>query len=261
MEFKSGQQLFVNGKWYMDVVSVDGESIKVRIKFYEGQSKDFFQYKTIKLPSKLFMNCQEDSFLIRCTVNETELKKNIGSLINRLVKELDILKVFEDGMGAVANPGLSGTPGVPGSAGSGDINAGGILPPSEFGMQIHPKVNAKIRKKLKTKTGKPIVKQPVISLHKENVETIELDNTINSEPDYKLNLYQFLDYPTDNEYDIKFIDTINKWRPTFLEISSQRIKQYFKDLYNVNKSLIKDKTSEWFQNNILILGEITDIED
>jgi hypothetical protein len=71
-------------------------------------------------------------------------------------------------------------------------------------------------------------------------------------------VYQFLDYPVDNDWDIKFIETISEWRPEFLETSMERIKQYFKDLYKTNRALIKDKCSEWFQNNILVLGDITE---
>lgn len=266
--FSKGQQLYINGKWYMDIKDVDQNQIKVRIKYYEGNDKKYYAYKIISLPISMFTDIEQTDYITKAKIDPIELKKRIGSLINRLVKETDMSMLFEDGgalasagntagMGAVSSPGMSGTPGVPGAAGSGDIGGGGILPASEFGLMRHPKVNKKIRKKLKTKVGKAIVKQPVILLTKENNE----ETVVNSENDYKNLLYEFLDYPTDNDIDIQFLEIINKLRPTFLELSSQRIKAYFKKLYEVNKSLINTKTSEWFQNNLFILGEITETEE
>ena len=77
------------------------------------------------------------------------------------------------------------------------------------------------------------------------------DETTDNE--YKKLIFDFLDYPTDNDYDNKIIDVINKIRKTFVTSSSDVIKSYFKNLYELNKSYIKNKTSEWFQNNILII--------
>lgn len=262
MEISKGQQLYVNNKWYMDVIDVNDTKVKVRIKYYEGVKKDVYFYKEISLPKDLFTNLKENEYIVYTKVNQVELKKIIGSLINKLIKEDDITKMFEDGsvgagMGAVSNPGLSGTPGVVGNAGSGDVS-GSVLPGSsnEFALEIHPKVNKKIRKKLKTKAGKAVVKQPVIELTENVVSTEEL-----TENEYKSKVYAFLDYPTDNEYDHKFIQVVNKIRPSFLDTSGQRIKQYFKNLYNMNKSLIKLRTSDWFQNYILVLADIEDTEE
>lgn len=268
MELKPNDQLFVNNKWYFDVKSVDGQDIKVRMKYFEGPKKDMYIYKVIKLPLNLFKNLEIYNFVIKCVVIEKELKQLIGGLIDRLVREPDITKIVED-MGAVSSPGVNSTPGMMGSAGSGDIGSFGgasVMPSSEFGLEIVPKANRKkIKKMLKsgtdtknpTKNGKSsIIKTPIINLFKENADT----DVLTSDNDYKLLVYQFLDYPTDNDWDIKFIDTINELRPQFLDTCSQRIKQYFKDLYNTNRTLVKDKCSEWFINNMLILGEITETE-
>jgi hypothetical protein len=264
--FKRGDQLFINKKWYMDINDVNDEKkqLDVRIKYYESNDKKIYNYKIITLSMDLFTNIIVSNFIINATINPIELKKRIGSLINRLIIEYDmnqllenlnIKDVLEDGMGAVSSPGLSGTPGLPGTAGSGDVS-NSILPANTFGLEMDREPNKRIRKKLKTKAGKVLIKQPVILLTKENITNDEL-----TENDYKNTLYMFLDYPTDNDIDIKIINSINKLRPTFLEISSQRIKEYFKKLYIVNKSLIKTKSSDWFQNNLLILGEITDNEE
>jgi len=268
MELKPNDQLYVNNKWYFDVKSIDGQDIKIRIKYFEGTNKQLFLYKIIKLPLELFKNIEDYKFVIKCTVIERDLKQQIGGLIDRLVKESDITQIVED-MGAVVSPGINSIPGMTGSAGSGDIASFGgtsVMPSNEFGLEILPKANRKKIKKLlqggshtknPTKNGKSsIIKTPIINLFKENNEI----DVLQSDNDYKLLVYQLLDYPADNEYDIKFIDVINDLRSNFLDTSSQRIKQYFKDLYNTNKTLIKDKCSEWFVNNILILGEITESE-
>lgn len=254
---KPGDQLFINNKWYFDVKSIDGQDIKVRIKYYEGANKDYFLYKVIKLPVSLFKDVMLDKFMVKVTVSEKDLKHQIGGLIDRLVKENDIMSIVED-MGAVSSPGMSGTPGVPGSAGSGDIVSFGgsssVLPANSFGLDIIPKVNRKQLKKIMKKghSTKNGIRKPLLNLLKEEVSS----DVLASDNDYKLQLYQFLDYPADNDWDIKFINVINDWRASFLEASSQRIKQYFKDLYETNKALIKDKCSEWFQNNMIVLAEV-----
>jgi len=254
---KSGDQLFINNKWYFDVKNIDGQDIKVRIMYYEGANKDYFLYKVIRLPLSLFKDCVTDKFMIRCAVSEKDLKHQIGGLMDRLVKESDIMSIVED-MGAVSSAGMSGTPGVPSSAGSGDIGSFGggssVLLANSFGLEIIPKVNRKQLKKIikkghNTKNG---IRKPLLNLMKEEVSS----DVLASDNDYKLQLYQFLDYPTDNDMDIKFIEVINDWRASFLEASSQRVKQYFKDLYKTNKALINDKCSEWFQNNIIILADV-----
>lgn len=256
--FKAGDQLYVNNKWYFDVKSVDDTNIKVRINYTEGPKKLAF-YKVITLPVKLFNDVAKDSFITTCTVVDKELKQQIGGLIDRLVKEpniINIIKTNED-MGAVSSPGMSGTPGVPGSAGSGDVST--VLPAGSFGLEIVPKNNKKQMRKLlkRGKNDKYGIKTPLINLFKENVvaNQEETDSLI-SDNDYKLNVYQFLDYPTDNDWDMKFIGVINEWRPTFIETSMERLQQYFKDLYTTNATLIKKNCSEWFQNNIIILGNI-----
>ena len=251
-DLKIADQLFVNNKWYFDIVNIDDKNITVRIKYYEGTTKQYFLYKNIKLPINIFTNCEKYNFIYKCTIDNALLKKQIGGLIDRIVKEIDINTIIENvsGMGAVVSPGLSGTPGLPGTAGSGDIS-GTILPSNEYGLQIVPKTNRKkINNILKKSKMKSLIKQPIINLFKENLD-LEI-----TENDYKRKLYEFLDYPTDNDWDIKFIIIINEWRPTFAEISNERIKEYFKILYKTNKSLIDTNCSEWFQNNILILSDI-----
>lgn len=254
-------QLYVNNKWYMDVTEIDSDNVKVRIKYYENpNNKSYYLYKNIKLPISIFSNFNEDSFIIKCIINEKEFKEIIGGLIDRIVKENDITKILEDaGMGAVVSPGLSGTPGLPGTSGSGDISGvsttASVLPSNEYGLEIDTTLNKKIRKKMfKSKNAKRIniIKQPVLIL-KEQSEDIHNNNTDN---DYKTILYQFLDYPVDNDYDIKFIKIISKFRPLILNISTEILKSYFKNLYTTNKSLIIDNCSDWFINNMYILANI-----
>ncbi len=250
-----GTQLFVNNKWYFDIKSVDTENVRVRIKYYEGSNKAFSIYKVIKLPVSIFKNVEPYSFIYKCTVADKDLKREIGGLIDRLVREQDITRIMED-MGSVSSPGLSGVAGQTGSAGSGDISS--VLPAGSFGLEKTSLANKKQMKRIvrKGKNVKNGIRTPLLNLFKENADP-DVDAQV-SDNDYKLSVYQFLDYPTDNDWDIKFLETINEWRASFLEASMQRIKQYFMDLYNTNRALIKNKCSDWFQNNIIILGDIKD---
>ena len=130
------------------------------------------------------------------------------------------------------------------------------MPSGEFGLEIVPKSNRRqIRKMLKKgKNTKNGIGTPLLNVLKEANETGEEF----SDNDYKQTLYEFLDYPADNEYDIQFINTINEWRPDFLSVSAERIKQYFTALYKTNKALIVNKCSDWFKNNISVLGDIAE---
>lgn len=266
MELKQNDQLYVNGKWYMDIIKIEDTIITIRIKYYETDKKDYYLYKNIKLSTTLFSDFNLKNTIITCKINEVLLKKQIGSLIYRLVKESDITSLFEDvaGMGAVSNPGLSGTPGIPGSAGSDISNTSmpaSVMPGNSFGLEIDTPLNKKVRKKLKTKVGKSIIKSPIINLYKESVEFVdnrkrELVLPDNVDINYKNTLYTFLDYPAEIDYDINFINTINAHRAEFLSMSMDRIKLYFQDLYKLNKSIITKKCSDWFNNNIIILANI-----
>ena len=243
-----GLQLYVNNKWYFDVFTTDADKTEVRVKYYESANLTTPRYKVVKIPTKMFNLKETVGDVTYCQINEYDLKNTIGSLINRLVKEVDYNKIYEDGMGAVVSPGINATPGLSGTPGSGDI--GSVMPQGEYGMMIHPKGNAKKRKKLKTKVGKPAIKQPFMILTKENFVEVETD------ADYKTNLFTFLDYPYDQDMEIKFIKMINKNRSNFLNVSSQRLKLYFKDLYEANKTLIEKSTGDFFQNMVLKLADL-----
>jgi len=248
MKINTNDQLYVNDKWFFDVFDIKDSNIVVRIKYKENPKIETYLYKKIALPLELFKVTNKKGFVTYCKVDNMQLRNQIGGLIDRIAKEQDITALFEDsaGMGDVSMSGISSLPGVPGDSGSGDV--GGLLPASSVGFQILSPYLKKSRKKIKTVAGKSIIKQPIINL-KENNETEESDS------DYKTKVFDFLDYPTDNEYDIKFIDVINKNRNAFLNVSADTVKAYFRNLHKMNKTLITSKTSEWFQNNIIILKD------
>lgn len=273
---QENDQLYINGKWYFDVLSVESDSIKVRLKYYETATKNYYSYKVIKLPKNLFQTPTVDNFIVRCQVHEPSLKQEIGGLINRLAVETDVVALAEKitalkedaaaangsntgGMGAVVNPGLSGVPGQIGSFGSGDISTtvkfastkGGVLPKNSYGLQIMSKGNMKHNRKSSKKQKGTLIKKPLMNIGESS--QIELTN---SDHDYKTSVYTFLDYPADNENDLKFIGIVSEYRPEMLEISKERLVQYFRDLYNTNRALIKTKCSNWFQNAILNLAQL-----
>lgn len=255
MELKVGHQIYLNSKFFLDVIEID-KKITVRIKYKEG---DFFHYKNIDLPLSLFKNCKgNDNFgLIYCNISAVELKKHIGGLVNKMIKEPNVYELFENatsavgantsGMGAVSNPGLSGVPGTPGTMGSGDVSTH-----FDFGLQKLPIGNKKHidvllkgKKKKKNKIKEPILN--IINLK----ENIEID--IESETDYKLQLFTFLDYPYNNDQDAEIIDSISKHREEFTIISSERIKTYLNLFYDLNKTFILANASEELINKLEVL--------
>lgn len=259
MELIPGQQLYVNSKWFMDVKAIDNQDVKVRIKYSEGTEQKFI-YKVIKLSQNLFMDPTVKNGITYCRVNDNDLRKAIGGLVDRMAKEKDVYSLLEDaaGMGAVSMAGLSGVPGVPGTAGSGDIGNTLVSKPAiaagTYGLEDLSKTAKYLRKHFKKgRKQKDGIKTPLLNVLKE-ANDVENKNTDN---DYKLTLYQFLDYPYDNEFDIKMVNVVNEWRPSFLEASAVRIKLYFSDLYKANKDLIKKNCTDQFINQIMVLGEIS----
>lgn len=242
-----GNQLYVNKKWYMDIINIIDDILLLQIK-YKINNNIF--YKQIKIKKDLFKENEVINGIIYCTINEKDLKYVIGTLINKLVKEKDINKLFED---AVSMPGLSGTPGIPGATGSGDISRGvtgsSILPSNSFGLEIDRPENKRIRKKIKKikkkeKKRKPLIKSPVVQLSKIKNENMTDDL------EYKTKLFIFLDLPAQNDIDDSLLKSINKERSLFSEISSTRIKNYLNKFYKYNKTLIELDSSKRFKNGI-----------
>ena len=256
MELKVGHQIYLNSKFFLDVIEID-KKITVRIKYKEGNS---YHYKNIDLPLALFKNCKgnDELGLVYCSIPAIELKKHIGGLVNKMIKEPNVYEIFENavsagpgntaGMGAVSNPGLSGTPGVTGSMGSGDVSTH-----FDFGLQKHPISNKKhldVLMKNKSKKKKNKIKKPFLNTVNLS-ENIEID--MNSENDYKLRLFTFLDFPYNNDKDQEIIDSIAEHRDEFTIISSERIKIYLNLFYDLNKTFILANASEELINELEVL--------
>jgi hypothetical protein len=249
---KQGNELYINNQWYWDILKVDTDNVEVRIKYIEGNN--LHMYKNISLPKSIFNDCSQVNNVIHCIIDKSKLKSIIGGLINRLVKSPNIYDIFENvvsvspgnsvGMGDVSNPGLSGTPGTVGSAGSGDVSSF-----INFGIEKIPASNMKhikqITKKRKNKKKNETVLRNPIHLLFENLA----DGNI-TDNQFKQFFFEFLDHPIENGYDEVVINSINKNRPEFLQISKQRLQAYLQMFYDTNKAFIDNKTSERLQNTL-----------
>jgi len=275
MELQAGHQIYLNKKYFLDVIDIS-DKITVRVKYLDNPNSNYYKYKEIKLPLDLFNDCKgnDEIGVVYCNVSNVELKKQIGGLVNKLVKEPNVYEIFENvvaaspgntgGMGAVANPGLSGTPGITGTSGSGDISSfistgskSSAHTHYDFGLQKLPKGNKKhidlLTKGKKKKKKKDKVKKPVLN----TINLSEnLDNVQETENEYKLKLFTFLDYPVENDYDIEVIESISEYKDDFTVISVERIKAYLKIFYETNKNFLNKKVSEYVLNQIKILADI-----
>lgn len=280
MELEKGHQIYINNKYFLDVIEISNK-LKLRVKYKENDNDNFFKYTEIDLPLNLFQNCKgnEEYGIIYCNISNIELKKHIGGLINKMVKEPNIYELFENaisstpgntaGMGSVSMPSMSGTPGIPGGSGSGDIS--GFLSTGskssahthfDFGMQKLPKGNKKHldlftpkSKSSKKKSKKKQPKTPVFNTLNVS-ENIDINIDTQTENSYKAELFNFLDLPVNNDYDKYILDAIGKYRNDFKLISSERIKNYLKIFYETNKNYLNTYASENILNNILKLAEI-----
>lgn len=263
MELIKGQEIFVNNKWWFDIVDIKDGKVHCKIEYVEGTPDNKKHYKIIKIDQNKFTKGDDQ---IHWSIDETWMKKEFGSLVNRIIKSQNIYSLFEDaasagntgGMGAVSMAGLSGSPGVPGSAGSGDISGPALgpsvkyFPKGTYGISDLSKNIKQLRKLAKKgKLNKMGVKKPLLDVLKENSE---IDTF--SENDFKRKLYDFLDYPWERENELAIIDTINDQRPEFGNISSDRIIQYLQDLWKVNYSFIKSGCSDQFIDQLAIIGDI-----
>lgn len=271
-----GDQLFVNNKWYFDVTEAQDSIIVVRVRYKENPKVENYIYRTIAIEKNLIKDITPHSFVKKCKIDERTLRNVLGSLVDRIAKEQDVTTIFEDaslagpantaGMGAVVMPGINSTPGVMGSFGSGDKPATKMkvqkkLPSNAIGLEILPKERIKQRKKIKTHKGTPIVKNPILDLTKSKVsEALTDDDTVN-DLEFKNNFFAMLDYPTDNETDMIMIDAMNGQRKKCLNVSGEIIKRYIKDFYTLNKTRITSECSEWFQNQLMVLGDIENNEE
>jgi hypothetical protein len=242
----AGNELYVNNKWFFDVISITEASLEVRIKYKEAQNRQYELYKIVKLPIDLVTIEETKNNLIYCTIDNTKLKTLWGSLVDRIVKESNPynIKINEDassdggntvGMGDVSNATLSGTPGVPGGAGSGDIYNTVI---SSSTLYRGAKSN---------KPNKENLKKALLNILGMKEDLQYGDNTDN---DYKVLVYQFLEYPWTKDIEIDLINEILEWKAEFLDASPVRIKLYFKELFDLNSSLINSKCSDTFINQI-----------
>lgn len=223
--FQLGDQLWVNNKWFFDIMSINESDLVVRVKYKESIDRKYELYKQIKLPLDTIQSNESNDMFISIKLDEFKLKKYWGSLVDRLIKTHNpyMFKINED---AVSNPGFSGTPGVPGTSGSGDISNNVLI------------------------SNNQTVKKVMLDLIDVN-ETLETDNQ--TENDYKKLVYNFLDYPWELDVEIDLCKEISNQRDEFLIASSVRIKDYFKDLSNINRALIS-KCSDIFQNDLLDLN-------
>ncbi len=133
-----GDQLYVNEKWFWDVIGITNDMAIIQIYYIFGYPKPQITRKSFKYPIKdIFI--ESESMYKNTSIDENKLRKVIGNLIDQILIQDNILEsiILEDGsgtaavstssstgMGAVTSPGISCTPGVPGTSGS-DVAVGG----------------------------------------------------------------------------------------------------------------------------------------
>jgi len=247
IEIKINDQLFVNNKWYFDIVDINDNIIKVRIQYKENPNIEKYLYKNINIDKSLFDKVEEYKYFFKCTIDENKLRQNIGNLISRIKIEKDYSFIYEDaavaansaGMGDVAAPGINSTPGAYGSVGSADFGAPAYTTPSE-----KPNMGSNVvgeKKKKKTKKDKIKLKTPTIKL-----ETFSNINDIN---DIKTNILNLIDYPDLNKHDLYFVELINKNKVVLMNSSIPVVQKFMDDLKQLNNELYSF-CSEYFMDEI-----------
>lgn len=252
VEINVNDQLYVNDKWYFDIININDNIVQVRIKYKENPNIENYLYKSINLDKSFFdqVDKDESTKLIRVNLDEKKLRSTIGNLIDRIKIEIDYSFIYEDGggaasvgntggFGAVVAPGVNPVPGQQGTPGSGDIST--VLGPSTIKpADLLGKPYKKHQKSLKKKKkSKKQIKKPV--LFAENYS--EEDNDLKSE------LLDLINYPEKNEYDILFTNEIKNKIDELVKVSKETIKTYLANLIDFNNTKFKS-CSEWLRNAI-----------
>lgn len=238
-----GTDVFINSKWWFDILSIKDGIVEVRVELVDGQ------WKKLQIDQDQFIKAECDC---DWKISQEWLQKRFGGIVNKFKISKHTYSLFEDtsGMGGVAMAGLSGTPGVPGTSGSGDVGDrafGPFIKRGTYGIEDLGKNIKTLKKLVKGGTlNKRGLKKPLLSILKEG----------SNEPDFLKSLYEFLDYPWSNDTDLSIISEINDWRPEFTKTSSQRIKQYLNDLWKINLFLIRNNCSDQFISQYMVIAGI-----
>lgn len=180
---KIGDQLFVNNKWYFDVIGIYGEDLLIQIFYMFGYPKQQITRKAFKINKNLIFIEKENDIYKYVSISENKLKTLIGTLIDQILiqADLDLSIVVKEsiinedggvavasagtttGMGAVVSPGSPTTPGVSGTAGSDTA----IVTTSSNGFDF----DRSLKKKKKTNEEFDFVKYNNSQKNKEIIDT------------------------------------------------------------------------------------------
>ena len=97
IELLAGDEIYVNGKWFWDVIKADQEYVTVKMyynKEYPGISTP--NSSNIKIPRDAFSVFSENNGIKYCLIGETTLKKLTGGLFRLLKVQQDISELMEN---------------------------------------------------------------------------------------------------------------------------------------------------------------------
>src|SRR5574343_990001 len=96
IELLAGDEIYVNGKWFWDVIKADQKYVTVKMyynKEYPGINTP--NSSSIKIPKEAFSIFSENNGIKYCMIGETTLKKLTGGLFRLLKVQQDISELME----------------------------------------------------------------------------------------------------------------------------------------------------------------------
>jgi hypothetical protein len=92
MKIRVGDELFVNSKWYWDVVSIQGKTLGLQMPYSEGDNN--YLSKVVQVPSGIIKVISGTEGMYNAEINEGELKKLLGPFIAKLVLQPDVYSII-----------------------------------------------------------------------------------------------------------------------------------------------------------------------
>lgn len=98
MKFKAGDELYVNDKWYFDVMSVNGDKVALQMYYKTGYpGEDGLRTAVKEVPAEIInFDSEYSSGRYKAHIKSTELKQYVGGLIGNLVQSPDVYAMLND---------------------------------------------------------------------------------------------------------------------------------------------------------------------
>lgn len=281
IELNIGDEIYVNGKWYWDVINVDTVNVTVKIyytKEYPGLNKS--NSSNIKIPIDGISVHSENNGIKYCLIGETLLKKLTGGLYKILKVQSDISDILESAnktknkktqesmytsilkfkKNLINEDGGASYASAANTSGMGDMTT----TTSPDGTVI----SSDTATTLKDVATPVMPNSNMLKYLKKNRKSLDVSKSGNvikesTTDDFKTKLFAFLDYPWQEDVEISVIKLVNEYRNMFVKASTEQIQNYLRNLLSTNdfEGTVFNQSTESFATEYRDLCDLKEEEN